>query len=295
MKLERPPRAIKANGHSWNYGRGRATGADDRRSKVCKSNQRGGVRPVALGTKARSACPRRRHVKSVFQRRRKTANVHAASGVSRKIPANRLMSRLPRSGKFGWGADRNSRGSRRVAVKLCRTTLPYSLGVVLFARAAAGVGTGKNFAAERDWPNGALGGIVAHFEAAIAGKARHGGDCLFFTAVFFGAAFFSRHRSEPNPACPHGRDDDGRTTIPRRGLVHACRIVIQNRREPALDLRDAHAAGVTSLPVYGGWERRSRRAVRRRHPDHRHYQKPCDKQADDSHEYPTFGFHILPP
>jgi len=27
-------------------------------------------------------------------------------------------------------------------------------------------------AAERDWPNGALGGIVAHLEAAIAGKAR---------------------------------------------------------------------------------------------------------------------------
>jgi len=28
---------------------------------------------------------------------------------------------------------------------------------------------------------------------------------------FLGAAFFSRYRSEPNPACPHGRDEDGHT------------------------------------------------------------------------------------
>ena len=58
-----------------------------------------------------------------------------------------------------------------------------------------------------------------------------------------------------------------KTAIPlrRRGLVHASRIAIQNRRKPALDLRDAHviAAGETSLSVYGGRVRRSRRAVLR--------------------------------
>jgi hypothetical protein len=48
----------------------------------------------------------------------------------------------------------------------------------------------------------------------------------------------------------------------RRGLAHASRIAIESRREPALDLRDAHAiAGITSLSAYGGWVRRSRRAV----------------------------------
>ncbi len=92
--------------------------------------------------------------------------------------------------------------------------------------------------------------------------------------------------------------DETTTAAPiRRSLIHACRVVNQNRREPTLDLRDAPAiaAGVTSLPVYGGWVRRSRSAVRRIHPDRRHYQKPRDKQTDDSHEYPTFGFHIPPP
>jgi hypothetical protein len=55
----------------------------------------------------------------------------------------------------------------------------------------------------------------------------------------------------------------GETTTSRRGLVHACRFVIQSRREPAVDLRDAHAAGETSLSVYGGWVSRSRRALLR--------------------------------
>ena len=59
--------------------------------------------------------------------------------------------------------------------------------------------------------------------------------------------------------------------------------------------RDAHAAGVTSLSVYGGWVRRSRRAVLRWHPDHRHYEEPCGKQSNDAYEYPTFSFHFRPP
>jgi hypothetical protein len=82
---------------------------------------------------------------------------------------------------------------------------------------------------------------------------------------------------------------------PHRGLVHACRIVIQNRREPARDLRDARAAGVTSLPVYGGWVRRSRRAMLRWHPDKRESQERCDSHTNESHEYPTFSFHFPPP
>src|ERR1700730_6499040 len=75
-------------------------------------------------------------------------------------------------------------------------------------------------AAERDWPNGALGGIVAHFDAVIAGKARQEGRQAFFHCGFFGAAFLSRHGSEPNPACPHGRDEDGRTTPPPQPRPH---------------------------------------------------------------------------
>jgi hypothetical protein len=48
---------------------------------------------------------------------------------------------------------------------------------------------------------------------------------------------------------PAGRDNDGRTTPPPRPR-HVCRIVIQSRRQPALDLRGVHAADVTSLSVY---------------------------------------------
>ena len=41
---------------------------------------------------------------------------------------------------------------------------------------SSGVGTSEEIilAAERDWPNGAFSGVVAHFEAAIVGKARQG-------------------------------------------------------------------------------------------------------------------------
>ena len=88
------------------------------------------------------------------------------------------------------------------------------------------------------------------------------GDRRFFTAVFL-----ARLSSRATDLAPtrHARMGETKTATPlrRRGLVHAYRIVIQNRREPALNLRDAHAAGVTSLSVYGGWVRRSRRAVLR--------------------------------
>jgi hypothetical protein len=159
---------------------------------------------------------------------------------------------------------------------------------------SCGVGRSGIHAAERDWPIDALGGIVAQFEAANVAKARQGGRQPFFTAVFFGAVF-SRNRSKPNPACPHGQGNDPAPL--RRSLIQACRTATQNPREPALGLRDALAiaADVTSLPVYGGWVRRSRRAMRRIHPYRRHYQKPCDKQTDDSDKYPTFGFHFPPP
>src|SRR4030081_1001244 len=41
---------------------------------------------------------------------------------------------------------------------------------------SSGVGTSEEIilAAERDWANGAFGGVVAHFEAAITGKSRQG-------------------------------------------------------------------------------------------------------------------------
>jgi hypothetical protein len=83
-----------------------------------------------------------------------------------------------------------------------------------------------------------------------------------------------------------------RPALRRRGLVHACRIVIQNRREPARDLRDAHAAGVRS--PFPDWVRRSQ-LVHRWHPDHRHYEEPCGKQSNDAYEYPTFFCHFPPP
>jgi hypothetical protein len=128
---------------------------------------------------------------------------------------------------------------------------------------SSGVGPSKKIlAAERDWPNGALGRIVAHLEAATSAKRVKRSDWRFFTAVFF--ARLSSRATDPSQT-RHARMGETKTATPlrRRGLVHASRIVIQNRREPALDLRDAHAADVTSLSVYGGWERRSRRAVLR--------------------------------
>jgi hypothetical protein len=62
----------------------------------------------------------------------------------------------------------------------------------------------------------APGGIVAHFdfEAAIAGKARQAARQAFF----HGAAFFTRHRSELNPACPLGETTTA-APLRRRGLV----------------------------------------------------------------------------
>jgi hypothetical protein len=74
-------------------------------------------------------------------------------------------------------------------------------------------------------------------------------DSCFFRSLF-GAAFLSRHTPSQTRNARLGE-----TTTSRRGLVHAYRFVIQIRREPALDLRDAHAASVTSLSVYGGWVR----------------------------------------
>lgn len=81
----------------------------------------------------------------------------------------------------------------------------------------------------------------------------------------------------------------------RRGLVHASRTVNQNGRDPALDLRDAHAADVTSLSVYGGRERRSRRAGCRWQPDNRESYHRYDNQTKDPDEYQEFSFHFRPP
>jgi hypothetical protein len=180
----------------------------------------------------------------------------------------------------------------------CGETLPhYSASVCLPARRPA-FGTGKKvlniLAAERDKPTGALGGIVAHFEAAIAARARLRGDSLFHRSFL---ARLSSRAPDHSPA-PHARiGETPAAPIRRRSLIHACWIVIQNRREPALNLRDAPAiaAGVTSLPVYGGWVRRSRRAMRRVQPDRRESKHRYDNQTNDSYEYPTFGFHFPPP
>jgi hypothetical protein len=94
-----------------------------------------------------------------------------------------------------------------------------------------------------------------------------GGDSRFFHGIFSSAAFFIRHISSPP------RMGKMKTALPlrSRGLVHASLTVIQNPREPALDLRDAHAiaVGVTSLSTYGGWVRRPRRAELRWEPDNR--------------------------
>jgi hypothetical protein len=50
---------------------------------------------------------------------------------------------------------------------------------------SSGAGTSKKIrAAERDWPTGALGRIVAHLEAAIVGKARQEGRLAFFHRGF---------------------------------------------------------------------------------------------------------------
>lgn len=60
-------------------------------------------------------------------------------------------------------------------------------------------------AAGRDWPNGALGGIVADFEAAVVGKARQEGRQTFFHRGFFLAA-----KTRAKPGMPAWRrDEDG--------------------------------------------------------------------------------------
>jgi hypothetical protein len=84
MKLERPPRAIKQKREGE---RPRGT-AGVRRSMVGKSNPMGGCVQMP-GKMASSACPMFRYVASAFQRRRKTANIHADSGVIWGIPAYR--------------------------------------------------------------------------------------------------------------------------------------------------------------------------------------------------------------
>ncbi|MGH6823785.1 MAG: hypothetical protein ACREC4_09925, partial [Methylocella sp.] len=81
--------------------------------------------------------------------------------------------------------------------------------------------------------------------------------------------------------------------IRRRGLVHAFRIVTQNRREPALNLRGARAVAAGVIPRFLCSARNPRSTAW--HADHRHYDEPYGKQSNDSHEYPTFGFHFPPP
>jgi hypothetical protein len=77
MKLERPPRAIKAGGrakepcaHCRQRGRVRFDGVKNIKLEGC----------IQMLEK-KIDCPMCRHVQSVFQQRRKTANILAASGV----------------------------------------------------------------------------------------------------------------------------------------------------------------------------------------------------------------------
>jgi hypothetical protein len=60
-----------------------------------------------------------------------------------------------------------------------------------------------------------------------------------------------------------------------------------------MDIRDARAIGAGVIPGVLILARSREAAVR--HPDHRHYQEPYDKQTNDSYEYRYFSFHFPPP
>jgi hypothetical protein len=109
----------------------------------------------------------------------------------------------------------------------------------------------KNHAAKRDWSNGALGGIVARL--------------LFSVRLSFRATDPSQTR--------HTRMGETTAAAPlrRRGLVHACLIVIHNWRKPALG-RDAHAIAAGVIPRVLSLARSRDAAVW--HPNKREYQEP---------------------
>ena len=98
---------------------------------------------------------------------------------------------------------------------------------------------------------GALGGIVAQ---------------LFFSVRL---TFRAAHPSQTR----HTRMGETTAAAPlrRRGLVHACQIVIHNWRKPALDLRDAHAIAAGVIPRVLSLARSRDAAVW--HPDKREYQE----------------------
>ena len=123
-------------------------------------------------------------------------------------------------------------------------------------------------------------------------KRVNGRDSLSLTAVF--PVRISSRATDPNPT-RHGRMGETKTATPfrRRGLVHACRIVIQTQRKRALDLRDARAIAPGVIPRFLSSARNPRSTLW--HPDHRHHDEPYAKQTNDPHEYPTFGFHFRPP
>jgi hypothetical protein len=101
---------------------------------------------------------------------------------------------------------------------------------MIAARPSSGAGISeKTVAAERVWPSGArpaaslLISILRQPSPAKRVKRR---DRRFFHLSFSGAAFFARHRSELNPACPLAETTTAAPLrLRRRGLVH--RIVIQ--------------------------------------------------------------------
>jgi hypothetical protein len=77
MKLEHPPRARKQE----REGSGRAEPAPVYDGRWLARATRWVECVQMLGKMSSSACPMCRYVASAFQRRRKTANIHADSGV----------------------------------------------------------------------------------------------------------------------------------------------------------------------------------------------------------------------
>jgi hypothetical protein len=110
---------------------------------------------------------------------------------------------------------------------------------MIAARPSSGAGISeKTVAAERVWPSGARPAaslFISILRQPSPAKRVKRRDRRFFHLSFSGAAFFTRHRSELNPACPLAETTTAAPLrLRRRGLVH--RIVIQNRHQPALDL-----------------------------------------------------------
>ena len=125
--------------------------------------------------------------------------------------------------------------------------------VDLLARAAVSVETSKK---------------IMH-PSAIGRMAR---SAVLLLSCLFRCGFLFAPRIRARPGIPAWARRRRPHPLRRRGLVHACLIVIHNWRKPALGLRDAHTIAAGVIPRVLSLARSRDAAVW--HPNKREYQEP---------------------